>query len=189
MDRRLFLALAGTSLAVRPAHAAASRYNLDRANSTVAFTYRMNGQPMTGRMPVASADILLDVDQPPNSRVAAEIDAGRADAGPFYATEAMKSQSVLYTARYPRISFRSEAINGSIHGARIQGPLTVRNVTEPITLDAVIYRQRGTVEGDRRNLSILMTGTIDRRRFGAGGFPDIVDPTIWLQILTRITLA
>lgn len=189
MDRRLFLTLACMSLAARPAGAAPRRYDLDRANSTVAFTYRMNGQPLTGRMPVASAEILLDVDRPANSRVAAEIDAAHADAGPFYATEAMKSESVLDTRRHPSIIFRSEAIDGTIHGARIRGPLTVRGVTRDITLDAQVFRQRGTVEGDRRNLSILMTGTIDRRQFGAGGYPSIVDPAIRLQILTRITLA
>ena len=58
-----------------------------------------------------------------------------------------------------------------------------------IALDAVVYRQRGTVEGDRRNLSILMTANIDRRRFGAGGYSAIVGPTIRMKILTRITRA
>lgn len=189
MDRRHFIALAASGLAAHPARADALPYLLDRQNSTVAFTYRMNGQPFTGRMPVRAADILLDVDRPPNSRVSAEIDAARADAGPFYATEAMKSASVLDTAHYPVIRFRSERVTGTVHKAMVSGLLTVRDVTERIELDAILYRQRGTTEGDRRNLSILMTGDIDRRRFGAGGYPAIVGPVIRLQILTRITLA
>lgn len=189
MDRRLFIALAATAVAASPVRAEARAYLLDRENSTVAFTYRMNGQPFTGRMPVRAADILLDVDNPPNSRVSAEIDAAHADAGPFYATEAMKSESVLDTAHFPTIRFRSERVIGTVNKATVTGLLTVRDVTERIDLDAVLYRQRGTVEGDRRNLSILMTGDIDRRRFGAGGYPAIVGPVIRLQILTRITLA
>lgn len=189
MDRRLFIAISGSVLVARPALAVARPYLLDSQNSTVAFTYQMNGQPFTGRMEVASADIILDVDNPPNSRVSADIDAASADAGPFYATEAMKSQSVLDTARFPTIRFRSERIEGTVQRATVTGPLTIRDVTERITLDAVLYRQRGTVEGDRRNLSILLTGDVDRRRFGAGGYPSIVGPMIRLQILTRIRLA
>jgi polyisoprenoid-binding protein YceI len=189
MDRRMFTALLGTALLATPALAAPRRYLLDRENSTVAFTYRMNGQALTGRMPLASADIMLDVDNPPNSQVSAEIDASRADAGPFYATEAMKSESVLDTAHYPLIRFRSDRVEGTVQRARVHGLVTIRDVTERFSLDTVLYRQRGTEEGDRSRLSILLTGDIDRRRFGAGGYPAIVDPVIRLQILTRITLA
>lgn len=189
MDRRLFIALAGAALAARPAFAAPVPYLLDREASTVAFTYQMNGQPFTGRMPVASADILLDVDNPAASRVSAEIDAAGADAGPFYATEAMKSASVLDTAHYPRIRFRSERIEGTARGATIRGPLTIRDVTREFSLAAILYRQRDVAEGDRSRLSILMTGDVDRRQFGAGGYSNIVGPVIRLQVLTRITLA
>lgn len=189
MDRRLFIALLASGLATHPARAAALPYVLDRETSTVAFTYQMNGQSLTGRMPVKSAEIMLDVDNPPNSRVSAEIDAASADAGPFYATEAMKSESVLDTAHFPTIRFRSERIEGNVNKAAVTGLLTVRDITERMTLDAVLYRQRGTQAGDRTNLSILMTGDIDRRRFGAGGYPAIVGPVIRLQILTRITRA
>lgn len=188
MDRRLFIALAGSAMALSPAAAATRAYELDRENSVVAFTYQMNGQPVTGRMPIRSADVLVDVDSPPASSVTAEIDAANADAGPFFATEAMKSESVLDTAHYPTISFRSQRIEGTVHNARVWGPLTIRNVTEEIELTAVLYRQRGVEEGDRSKLSILMTTTVDRRRFGAGGYPAIVGPMIRLQILTRINL-
>ena len=189
MDRRLFIALLATGLTTRPARAAARPYLLNRETSTVAFTYLLNGQPVTGRMPVKSADILLDVDNPPNSRVSAEIDAAGANAGPFYATEAMKSESVLDTAHFPTIRFRSERIEGDVNKSNVTGLLTVRDVTKRIVLEAVLYRQRGTQAGDRTNLSILMSGDIDRRQFGAGGYPAIVGPVIRLQILTRITLA
>ena len=189
MHRRTFIALAGSALAARPAFAAPRKYLLDQKNSIVGFTYQMNGNPVNGRMPVNSADIMLDVDRPSASQVSAEINAARANAGPFYATQAMKSGSVLNTSRFPTIRFQSDEITGTVQSARMTGQLTVRDITEEIELDTVLYRQRGTEKGDRRKLSILMTGQIDRRRFGAGGFPSIVAPTIRLQILTRITLA
>ena len=189
MHRRAFIALAGSTLAAYPAVAAPRKYLLDRENSVVGFTYQMNGSPVTGRMPVKSADIVLDVDRPSTSKVSAEINAARANAGLFFATEAMKSRSVLNTSRFPTIRFQSVKITGTVRSARMIGQLTVRDITEEIALDTVLYRQRGTEEGDRRKLSILMTAQIDRRRFGAAGFPSIVAPMIRLQILTRITLA
>lgn len=188
MIRRRFIAGAGAAVLAGPVLAAPRPYRLDRDTSTVAFGYRMNGQPFTGRMPVASADILLDVDSPSASRVSAELDAARADAGPFYATTAMKSESVLDVARYPRIIFRSQQIAGTARGATITGALTIRGVTRQIALDAILYRQRGAEPGDRSRMSILMTGSVDRRDFGAGGYLSIVEPTIRLQILTRIVL-
>lgn len=186
MDRRLFLALAGATLAARPSGAAPLPYTLDAAQSTVAFTYTMNGAPQTGRMPILSADIVLDVDRPANSRVAADIDASRADAGPFYATEAMKSPGVLDVGRHPVIRFRSTRVRDTRGGATITGPLTVRGVTREIALEAKLFRPAGTKAGDRSRLSILMTGSLDRREFGAGGYPNIVGPTIRLQILAGI---
>lgn len=189
MDRRLFITLGTAALAARPATAKPRPYALDRANSTVAFTYQMNGQPMTGRMPIASADIVLDVDNPAASTVSAEIDAAHANAGPFYATDAMKSETVLDTAHFPLIRFHSDKITGTVHKAQITGPLTIRDVTKEVAVDAVLYRQRGVDEGDRSKLSILMTATVDRRQFGAGGYPGIVGPMIRLQVLARVTLA
>jgi polyisoprenoid-binding protein YceI len=189
MDRRLFLALLTSLAAARPATAAPRRYLLDREASVVAFQYDMNGQRLSGRMPVLTADILLDFDRPSQSRISAELDAAHADAGLIFATDAMHDDSVLATSRFPTIGFRSQKVEETATGALLHGALTIRDVTRPVTLEAVLYRQRGTVEGDRTKLSILMTGRIDRRDYGAGGFPQFVGPMIGLKILTRITLA
>lgn len=189
MHRRAALSLLAAALAVRPAVASAVPYRLDSAASTVSFNYTMNGQRMVGRMPVIGADILLDLDHPSASRVSAVIDAAHADAGPFFATEAMRDASVLATATWPTIRFDSEKVTENRTGARVTGKLTVRDVTRPVALDAVLYRQRGTEAGDRSKLSILLTGRIDRRDYGAGGYPNIVGPEIGLNILTRIDRA
>lgn len=176
-------------LAAPPVAAMPRRYVLDREASVVGFNYILNGGRARGRMPVKSAEIMLDVDRPEKSHVEAVLDASHADAGLFFATDAMKSESVLDTKRYPEIRFVSKDIIGSIQGARVMGDLTIRDVTRPVTLKAVVYRQRGTEAGDRRRLSILLTGKIDRREFGASGFPQFVQPWVVLNILTRITLA
>jgi len=188
MDRRTFLTLAAAIGFAKPALAAPRRYRLDRKNSMVSFSYQLNGQRVNGRMPVKSASILVDVDRPSRSRVEAVLDAARANAGPFYATEAMKSSSVLDTDNFPEILFVSKSIENKLNGARVKAEITIRDITRPVDLSATLFRQRGTEAGDRRKLSILLTGRIDRNDFGAGGFSNLVAPSIVLNILTRIDL-
>ncbi|QMU56900.1 MAG: hypothetical protein GKR98_00960 [Boseongicola sp.] len=188
MYRRHFLTALAATLAVRPAWAAPQQYILDVEQSVVGFSYVLNGSKVNGRMPVKSADIALDIDRLENSNVTAVLDVRRAKAGPFYATEAMKDASVLDTRMFPEIRFQSDEIERVKGGARIGGDITIRDVTRPILLEARLFRQVGTEAGDRSRLSILMTGDIDRRDFGATGFPRLVGPEIGLKILTRVTL-
>jgi polyisoprenoid-binding protein YceI len=188
MDRRSFLIFTAAIGLAKPAIAAPRPYRLDRENSTVGFSYQLNGQRLNGRMPIKSASILMDVDRPSRSRVEAVLNVAKANAGPFYATSAMKSASVLDTDNYPEIRFVSKSIEDKRSGARVIGDVTIRDITQSIELSATLFRQRGTEVGDRRKLSFLMTGRINRHDFGASGFPNLVAPSIVLNILTRIEL-
>lgn len=188
MNRRQSLALAAAFLAAGPARARAERYLLDREASSVTFSYTLNGLRTLGRMPVLEADVLLDIARPERSQVEAVLDAAHAQAGLFFATEAMKGPQVLATDRFPTIRFRSEKIAKTATGADVTGPITIRDVTEIVTLAATLYR-RTEDRNDLSKISILMKGQIDRRRFGATGYPDIVGPVIGLNILTRVTRA
>lgn len=172
-----------------PAYGGPDRYQLDAARSLVQFTYVFNGTRRTGRMPVKSADLLIDLDNLPASRVIVTLNARRARAGFIFATETMKSRDVLNTAQFPEITFRSTRFSGGLNGATVTGDLTIRDVTRPITLKAGLFRQRGTVAGDRDNLDVLLTGTVSRAAFGAGGFSRQVGDRIGLRIIARITKA
>lgn len=189
ITRRTMMASLAAASVAGPASAAPVRYLLDRETSRINFTYRLNGNPMRGKALVDSADILLDVDRPSRSKVSAVIDMTRANAGIFFATEAMKGAQVLDTARFPTIRFQSEKIKGTVSNATMTGKLTIRDVTRTEQFSAQLFRQQGREVGDRSKLSILMTGSIDRRLYGADGFLNFVGPTIGLEILTRITRA
>lgn len=165
------------------------RYLLQPELSTVGFSYTMAGSKTNGRMPVTEADILLDLDRPERSRVSAVINAAQADAGPWYADDAMKSPSVLDTGAYPEIRFDSTRITGDLRGGTVEGNITIRGVTRPIRLDARFYRQSGTELTDRSRLQILLRGRISRQEFGAVGYGGLVGDTIDLTIVTRIRRA
>jgi len=77
----------------------------------------------------------------------------------------------------------------SSDGARITGDLTVRGVTRPVTLAASLYRRPGTAADDLDQLSIGLTGALNRHDFGASGYPDLVAETVGLDIHAEITRA
>lgn len=171
---------------VTAARAAPEPYRLNAAQSVVAFTYKFQGRPTQGRMPVKAARMLLDLDNVPASSVDVTLDPSQARAGFIFATQTMKGPNVLYTDRFPEIRFRSTKITGDLGGALVQGDLTIRDVTRPVTLRAGLYRQTGTQPGDRNRLIVQLTGRISRSAFGAGGFPGFVDDAIDLNIIARI---
>ena len=181
---RIILVLA--ALIAAPLRAEPVPYALEGAKSKVGFTYAFSGKTTEGTMPVRAADLLIDLADISKSRIDVTLDPSRAKAGFVFATDAMKGPKVLDTARHPRIRFIARRITGDLSGAKVAGDLTVRGVTRPVTLDARLYRQQGTAADDLRRLSVLLTGSIDRRDFGAEGFPDLVGPTIGLRILARM---
>ncbi|WP_348540028.1 YceI family protein [Shimia sp. R11_0] len=167
--------------------AAPERYVLDKENSVVGFTYYLSDAGTEGVMPVASADLLLDLQDVRRSKIDVTLSPAQAKAGFIFATEALKGARVLDVSNHPTIRFVAREISGTIHGAQVTGDLTIRGVTRPVTLAAQLFRQRGTEAGDLNNLSILLTGQLDRRVFGAVGYPDLVGPNIDLRILARVT--
>jgi polyisoprenoid-binding protein YceI len=169
------------------AQAGPMAYQLEKARSKVQFTYEFGGNTMTGRMPVQSADMSIDLDNLPASSIRVTLDAAHARAGFVFATQAMKSASALNTDKFPEIVFKSTHITGDLKGAVVTGDLTVRGVTLPVTLMAGLYRQGGTDVGDRNNLAILLTGDINRSAYGAGGYRAYVGDTIHLRIIALIS--
>lgn len=186
MKRRALL-LALPALAIRPVLAAPVPYALDTQNSRVAFSFKVAGQSLNGTMPIAFADIHLDLADIAASRVAATLNASRARTGLPLATEALTGPGILHAARHPLITFRSTSIRVEGIGGEMDGDLTVRGVTRPVTLNAQLYRRRDTE--DPGSLTIRMSGEISRTAFGASAMPDLVADAVALDILARITRA
>lgn len=172
--------------------AAPVAYALDAARSEVGFVFTLNKAQATGEMPVKSADISIDTAALQRSRVDVTVDVRRAKTGFFFATEALKGESVLNAKKFGTIRFVSTRIrlggSGQLSdGAKIDGNLTIRGVTRPVTLNAVLFRQSGTQAGDLSKLGFKLTGSVSRKAFGATGYPDLVDDKVLINILARVS--
>lgn len=169
-----------------PLAAAPANYVLQPATSTVGFETDFGKDHITGKMPITAADLILDFDRIANCKVAVTLDASNAQASFPFAAQALKGPKVLDTQTYPNITFQSTSVTVRGDGATVTGIVTIRGVSRPMDLRAQIYRQKDTVAGDLRHLSIHLTGAVLRSNFGANGWNDMVGDEVRLDILARI---
>ncbi len=184
---RMLILLLTLALSAAPLAAAPRTYLLQADQSQVTFEWDFGADVIGGTMPVARADLSIDFAKVANSSVAVALDVKGARAGFPFASQAMKGPKVLDANQFPQIEFTSTRVRAQGAGALIDGDITVRGVTRPTTLRADIFRQRGTEEGDLSQLTIILTGAVNRSDFGAGGWADFAGDEIRLRITARIT--
>ena len=172
-----------------PAFAAPQPYELQKDDSSVGFSWFLGREEVRGSMPVAGADIVLDLDRLQNSKVRVAVDVTRARAGFPFASQGMKGKKVLWARKFPQITFESTRFRRAGDGAIVDGNLTVRGVTRPATFTAALYRQAGTEAGDRRRLSVQLNGSLSRAAFGANGWADMAGDEVKLSIIARMRIA
>jgi polyisoprenoid-binding protein YceI len=115
----------------------------------------------------------------------------RARTDLILAAGALRGRSMLDAGTYPRLRFASTAVRPSpsgrlSDGARIEGRLTIRDVTRDITLDATLTRAAGTAPDDLRELTIRLSGHVSRAAFGVTGYPDVVGDIVTLDIVATL---
>lgn len=169
-----------------PANAAPAHYSLQPESSTVGFETDFGTDKITGKMPISSAELTLDFGNIPGSKIDVVLNAAAAEASFPFAAQAMKGPKVLDTAEFPTIRFQSTGLAKNGEGAAVEGLVTIRGVTRPMRMQAVVWRQKGQAEGDLSKLSIRLTGTIIRSQFAAVGWNDMVGDEVRLDILARI---
>jgi polyisoprenoid-binding protein YceI len=169
-----------------PAHAAPVAYVLEPERSTVGFATDFGQQVITGRMPVLQANLTLDFDDADKTTIDVTVDVSRATASFPFAAQTLKGDTVLDARAYPTIRFVSTRIRRNGQGADVQGDITIRGITKRVTMQATISRQAGQADGDNSQLTVQLTGAVNRSDFGAVGFADMVADEVRLDIVARI---
>jgi len=91
--------------------------------------------------------------------------------------EDFRSPTFFDFAKYPVATFASTHIAKAASGHyTVTGNLTVRNVTQPVTLDAVINKVGGNPRSHLPSVGFDATATLKRSAFGIGQFvPQVSD--------------
>lgn len=184
MPRPAILAL--LALLALPAHAASVAYKMDAANSTVAFETDFGPDKITGSIPLEQADLRLDFDNVKNCSVEVALNVSGATASFPFAAQALKGPKVLAAKDHPRMTFTSTSVKGAGESAEVTGNLTIRGVTKEVTLKAQLFRPQGSAPDQLDQLTVKLSGSVNRSDFGATGWSDMVGDQVRILITARI---
>ena len=185
LSRRLILIGLGTL--PFPALASLRHYELDSSASRAGFIYWLKGARRQGEMPVGRADFQIDPSNLAASSTDVTLRADRVRTGFFLVTNILKGAAMLDTNRYPTIRFVSTAVRPApsgrlADGAKLDGELTIRDVTQAVTFDAYFMRGEGSAPDDFSRLTVRLAGRISRSSFGASGYKALVGDEVGLNV-------
>jgi len=109
---------------------------LDHAHSNVEFAVRHMGlATVRGRFEKFDVQATVGQDGVPTS-ITADIDAASITTGVQGRDDHLRSPDFFDVANHPTIRFESTSIAPSADGYKVEGNLTMRGVTRPVTFDA-----------------------------------------------------
>jgi len=142
-------------------------WDVDRDHSNVEFVARHLLSRVRGRFSDFDGTITVAPD-PSESRVEVEIDAASIDTHQPDRDAHLRTGDFLDVERYPKLTFLSTGVRESHEPGRyvVDGELTIRDVTKPVTLDVEFLGWSDDPWGGKR-AGFSATTEIDRYDFGA----------------------
>ena len=155
-----------TVQAPKRAAAGTSTWNIDPTHSTAEFAVKhMMVSTVKGRFKSLSGGVTVNEADPTRSVIDAAIDVASVDTGAEQRDEHLRSDDFFNAAQYPQITFRSTRIVGKDDDWKLEGDLTIRDVTRPVVLDVEFEGRAPDAYGGER-AGFIATTKIRRSEFG-----------------------
>ncbi|MGI8867612.1 MAG: YceI family protein [Mycobacteriales bacterium] len=139
-------------------------WQIDPVHSQVGFAARhMMVSKVRGHFATFSGTIVTAED-PAQSTVSASVDLDSITTGAQQRDDHLRSADFFEVATYPEMTFRSEHLRPSDDGFVLEGELTLKGVTKPLSLAAEINGFGPDAFGGTR-CGFTATGEINRRDF------------------------
>jgi polyisoprenoid-binding protein YceI len=150
--------------------AAVRTWTIDAAHTTVEFAVKhMMFTTVRGRFKAFTGTITIDENHPDRSKVEVDIDASSIDTGVADRDTHLRSADFLDAEHHPRITFRSTNVEGAHKAAgdrfKVQGELSIRGTSIPVTLDAS-FEGAGKDPWGNEKAGFSARTEIDRREWG-----------------------
>ncbi|MEM6650081.1 MAG: YceI family protein [Pseudomonadota bacterium] len=138
-------------------------WTVDKEASRITFTGIAYNDEVLGTFTDFDVAIELDPDNPAETgRIEAVISIASVDAGNSDRNDTLPSKNWFWVKEYPVATFRSEEVRGLGEGAyEAAGTLTIRDVSEPLTLPFTLDVTEGRAIADGEV-------TLNRQTFGVG---------------------
>ncbi|MEC9250412.1 MAG: YceI family protein [Pseudomonadota bacterium] len=175
----------GIMMLAAPALAEERTYVIDPGHTHIVFEVERFGYAATvGVFPDSSGEIVLDMDNPENSRVTATVHTPTVWTGLASRDQAVNGPGFLNTAEHPEIRFSSTAIELiDEDSARVTGDFTLLGVTRPVTFDVDLNRIGPDPSmGGREGAGFSMRTSLDRSDFGNTTASALIGDTVTIRI-------
>lgn len=198
-NRRLLLAATAIvatagALAADPA-AAANAYSFDTTHTEVIFSYSHLGNSRAfGEFRSFDGEVVLDRDDPSQSRIDIAIDPAGIDTGVEAFDSHLKSADFFDVDTFPLITFVSTAVEPTGDAtALVTGDLTIKDNTRPVVLDVTLNyigeHQLAQFDPNLAGMEVAgfsASATLLRSEFGLGMFTPMVGDEVELIIETEL---
>jgi polyisoprenoid-binding protein YceI len=146
--------------------AGVTTWKIDPAHSHVEFAIKhMMISTVKGRFSDVTGDIRLDEANLPNSKVEIDVNVASIDTREQQRDTHLRSADFFDVEKFPKMTFRSTRLEGTLDEFKLTGDLTIHGVTRPLTLD-VAHEGRGKDPWGGERIGFSATGKIRRSDFG-----------------------
>ena len=145
------------------------QWTLDSTHLDIGFSVRhMMVANVKGRFTAARAAIQIDEEHPERSTLLAEIETASVDTRAADRDAHLRSPDFFNSDEFPLMTFRSTDVRRlNDREFTVEGDLTIRDVTKPLTLHGALSGPVADPWGNRR-AGVEVTGEIDRETWGLG---------------------
>ena len=140
-------------------------YSIDKAHSEVAFQVRHLLTKVRGRFADFEATLTYDEERPERSTVSAVIQAASIITNETDRDTHLRSADFFDVEKHPTLRFASTQVRRQGDGFAVEGDLTIRGVTRPVTL-AVSYLGKAKDPWGNERVGFEAETTINRKDYG-----------------------
>ncbi|ENU27149.1 YceI family protein [Acinetobacter modestus] len=188
--KTLSLGLA-VAIASSVALAAPVDYKIDPTHTATVFSWNHFGfSTPSANFTDIQGVIKVDNAKPANSSVEVTIPIGSVNTNVPALDKEFQEEAWFNAAKYPNITFKSTKVETKDKKHfKITGDLTVKGVTKPVVLDAVLNKQGEHPMAKVPAIGFNATTSFNRSAFGIGNYVPNVGDKITVNITTEATAA
>ena len=166
-------------------------YKIDPTHTATVFTWNHFGfSTPSANFSDIQGTISVDNAKPADSSVNVTIPLSSLNTNVAALDEHLKNADFFDAAKYPNITFKSTKVQAlGKNKYKITGNLTVKDVTKPVVLDAVLNKHGEHPMTKAQSIGFNATTSFNRSAFGVESYVPNVDDKITVNITTEASVA
>lgn len=165
-------------------------YTIDPTHTATVFTWDHFGfSTPSGNFTDIQGEIIVDDKHPEKSSVNVTIPLNSINTNVKALDEHLLKDDFFAAEKYPSITFKSTNVKTTDKkNFKITGDLTIKGITQPVVLDAVLNKQAEHPMTKVPAIGFNATTSFDRSAFGVGAYVPNVGDKITVNITTEATV-